>query len=355
MEEKLGPKMAGEKMGTGQSLSRALFEALSQDMYIQGGQTESLASLYGRLAYSAAARNALASLWEADGVSRKRWEERASDTLFGFLELCEPLKEAVGNRRPVRDLSKGLARQMYGTYQRLGFFYAREGRLYPPAPTGAGEGALFLYRGMGPVRGFFMSGLAPYGVRRPKEGFRLQEGISSFLGLPRELNQEVIERFLAGPGWLSADQIPERSSYLWALPGEGWVSLKKGQVPKDAGEITLLNWNKGYGLFWYREGKALFKPLDDLALQEPGLQGLIMAVKNRQGIRSSIYVRQDGPIARLELRGTMADQEKEAFHLLTWPEEPLSLACEDKRILTAHLLPFFRELFGSRGYEIISM
>ena len=328
-----------------------LFKEIASSLKIERGRTESLSSWHTRIAYSAAGRIAMSSLWDStedensDGISIPHFKHKIIRELKAFCEMDEEINYLSDNNS---DFIKDIANEIYKIYLNTGCFYHKKHMIYPIPER------VFTYEQISFVRGsalqecINMSGLGFYTMSL-KNKYLQVDSIYKMLNIsPLNLDQiwqKIISRYEPlTPMSLNNVEYLSQSSYFLNY----W-----SRVPEKTRNISLLRdigvIDRKYYLYRKTEEGFLYCKLPNAMIRQREYLQIANCILNESHNLPPAKYEEDGEIIHLSICYLYPPSILNFIKLYSWPQKKVSNNFE--RIITKEIFEFIQKILTSLGYS----
>lgn len=328
-----------------------LFKEIASSLKIERGKTESLSSWHTRIAYSAAGRIAMTSLWDStedensDGISIKHFKHKVIRELKAFCEMDEEIKYFSDNEE---DFIKDIADEIYEIYLKTGFFYHKSYVIYPIPER------IFTYEQITFVRGSAiqehvnMSGLGFYTMSLKNQYFQVDTIYEMFNISTLNLDQvwdKIISRYEPlTPMSLDNVEYLSQSSYFLGY----W-----SKVPEKTKNISLLRDREcidgNYYLYRNTEEGCLYRKLPNVMIRNGEYLQIANCILNESHNLPPAIYKEDGDIIYLSICYLYPPSILNFIKLYSWPQKKVSNDFE--RVITKEIFEFIQLVLTSLGYS----
>lgn len=293
-----------------------IFNRISQELEINRGKEEQEQSWHCRLAYSAAARRGLVSLWDQGDqrVSLEHLSRTIEQVLTSFRMLFQEVDDVFNALE--RKTNDKLSAQICDCLQGSGCLYHKAYCVAPAAPACAIEGEISFLRGQSPGERCFMSGAGCY---RTGGDDKPDKDILSMFGLQKLPSAGDLMNFAASLKEERRSSLEDRE-FLCLVPSK----LHNGfwQDKPDRGILSLLRrkiGDKEYSLYFFDGKTYLCYVLPDYWNEKNNYAILASGLLSRNKM-IHFGTRKSDKLVFINSYYVLPPTVEYFFHLYSWPD-----------------------------------
>lgn len=326
---------------------------LAEKLHISKGTNESDSSWNFRVLYSAIALNMLASLYDYDEDSEQSFGNEQLVSMQHVrnrgIELIESYRDLYRTAMAQLYLpSEELAESIRDIYMQTGYMLHKTNYLTAPTAVCAKYVDIYFLRGTSPWNVEYMSGLGCYSYS--VTDIRIEDVWRMF----RIENIEIgvwWKQFLHDCQWRESNELPTGVEYINYTRKNGepyWLpnTPKSGLSmyrDKSIGE-------KKYGLLQVEGGQILTCALPAWQVDNKEYLRISLALQNSAAKNPTVLIKSASSISYIQFSYLLPPCEQNFLELFSWPSEGMS---RWKRTVAMELLPIFKQLFKTLGYNIM--
>lgn len=330
-----------------------LFKEIASSLRIEIGKTESMSSWHTRIAYSAAGRIAMTSLWDStedensDGISITHFKHKVIRELKAFCEMEEEIKFFSDHEE---DFIKDIADEIYRIYLNTGYFYHKNYVIYPAPDRFTTYEQITLVRGSALQESINMSGLGFYTLSLNNKNKYFQVGSICEMFNISSLNLEQIWHKIISRYEPLTHMSLDNMEYLSLSPN---YSCYWSSVPEKINNISLLRnkqcENRCYYLCKSSSECVLYCKLPDFLVQNREYLQIANCLLNEsQNLPSSKY-KEDGDIVYLYICYLYPPSILNFIKLYSWPY--MKISNDFERIVNKEIFELIKSVLKPLGYS----
>lgn len=326
---------------------------LSEKLHINKGTHESDSSWSFRVLYSAIALNMLASLYDYDEDKEQSIVNAQMMSMQHVrnrgIELIESYRDLYGTAMTQLYLrSDELAESIRNLYVKAGYMLHRANYLDAPTAVCAEYEDIYILRGISPWNVEYMSGLGCYA--HSLTDTRVEDVWRMF----RIENTEIgvwWRQFLHDCQWRELNELPVEVEYINYSRRDGepyWITItpKSGlSMYRDRGIG-----DKKYRLFRVEAEQIWTCTLPAWQVDNKEYLRVSLALQTEVAKNPIVRIKIDSSISYIQLSYLLPPCEQNFLELFSWPSEGMS---HWKRTVATELLPLFKKLFITLGFNIM--
>jgi len=323
---------------------------ISEDLHIEKGPDETVASWENRILYSYLSLNMLTASYDCEetivGVEQPRCKTVSKQHV---IKRAEELVGTVGVGRFHLSIFDNIRKNYIAT----GYLLNCSNRFAPPPKQFGTAGAIQLSRGELPWDVQYMSGSGTYEILAGEDHQnQLWDDLFCIMKKP------IMEWFLAFKStlhWKNISQLPANTEYanMHNIKGLSYWINKPSNV-----SITIMRDSQNYGGRQYhliRKAHPFEVSIlpEWLAKNEEYLR-VALALRIRYGCEHKLHITYDGAIAHLRSDYLLPPAEQNFYEMFSWPSD-MENGCAGNRwnrTVSIHVLPVIKTLFLRMGFRL---